>query len=212
MNTLELYAVADTRDSFYGSPAEYQREIELAVDRVSVQYQQQLDTTVKLVGIEFTNGLSDTPLTVESVQARPRHDADVVVMFTTRKVATAESYHAMLATQVGLCDPDAVAVVQLMSDQLDGFTLSHALGHTAGFGHDAERGYVMSERREAEYISPASVARFNEQSHACLQATVAAPQPQPPDEGGSGGGGATGVELVALLTALCIYRRMRVST
>jgi hypothetical protein len=160
--TLETSIVTDWETvSYYGSIEETQKAIEAAVNYADTIFTEQLGIDIEVVYVDIPQTAADDTIEnhrhvnflMESVfdyRINTQHiEADATVFLTVRDLTSGSTDYAGYANIKSICSANAIALVELFNNGLDGETLAHELAHVLGAVHDedtpcANTGYLMS--------------------------------------------------------------------
>lgn len=204
MKTIKLLAVVDTNMTVYGSDQEAKWTIDGAVRQASANLSQQLGIDLEVVEYQF-QGADTAQLQRWFLEKDAAPDAHVMVIFTNRKVPEPDGAYSVMNDIHRVCDElRPTIVLELQNDSLDGLTLAHALGHTLGMPHDADRGWQMTAHlRESDYFSAASIDAAVKLDTSCLVPQTIVPAYVPPGTTEhTGGGGCMGWGFLAVILAV----------
>jgi hypothetical protein len=160
--TLEISVVTDWETvSYYGSIEETQKAIDAAVDYADTIFTEQLGIDIDVVYVDIPLTSADDTIAnhthvnflMESVfdyRINTQHiQADATVFLTIRDLGSGSTDYAGYANIKSICSANAIALVELFNNGLDGETLAHELAHVLGAVHDEDTpcsntGYLMS--------------------------------------------------------------------
>ena len=164
--TLETSIITDWETvSYYGSVDETRKAIESAVAYADAIFTEQLGINIEITHVDAPLSASDDTIEnhthvtflMESefdyrINNAEHMDADVTLFLSVRDLSSGSTNYAGYANIKSVCSANAIALVELTNNGLDGETLAHELAHVLGAVHDGDapcedtstHGYLMS--------------------------------------------------------------------
>ena len=163
---LEVSIVTDWETvSHYGSVDEANNVIDSTIAYADILYNNQLDLYIDVIYRDVPQIENDDKLPNHThpealmdalfdyrIASTDHMNADLTILLTTRKLSTGSTNYVGYARIKSICSANALVIVSLYDNGLDGQTLAHELAHVLGAVHDGDspcestpsRGYLMS--------------------------------------------------------------------